>query len=119
MHEGQAINSGGGYREQDIAKLQAVASQGFSGNLPKQRDQSPIEQSLDRLAKNLEFAVMNADALIERLAPVSCAQPTTGNGANSSLTGGSCHIESRIESLADRISNLAQKLVDHREALRI
>lgn len=116
MYEGQAT-IGQDYQH-NMAKLQAAASQNQCGTQLKQRDQSAVEQSIDRLAKIMELATMNADSLFERLAPVTCQKPSASDGATCGSSAG-CLIEARIEAVTERISLLSQRLADQREALRI
>ena len=84
------------------------------------RDQSPIDQSIEKLGKMVEHLTAELAELTSRLGPVSCpvpeAQEKHGDGR---LIGCICYVESRIEGIAERVSALAAGVRATRDGLRI
>ena len=83
------------------------------------RDQSPVEQAIDRLVRMVDRATNEGELLAKQLAPISCPVPC-GEPTKDHVVGGSiCPIEASLEHIAEHVTRISDNLRHMREALRI
>lgn len=119
MREGQVLGAGYGLNTQS-------AQQGFSGTLAQgyqdnaSTKQSPVDASLDRLAKMVECARMDLNELHARLASVSQPSPLASDAkATQSRPSATCRIEERISDITECVVAIGNDLRAARNGLCI
>ena len=81
----------------------AMAGDGNDMKCGVAREQSPIEQAIERLASEIVHAEKNVHILSSRLEPIKGGHGVLAGGDNSKQVPDSCALESRLNDLASQL----------------